>query len=194
VPVTDIAFQKREDDLILATQGRGFYVLDDLPLVRDLAPGKTPQGSVHLFAPKAAYRYAGGGGRNSGSVDVGTNPPNGVVVYYSLKSKVDSEIKLRFLDASGRLVKEFSSKDGSDHAPPAAEGEERSPAVKLPGQAGLNRFVWDMRYTDATSFPGLILWASNLRGPLVVPGWAKRKADVRDQERSESVNHPGGFQ
>ena len=170
VPITDIAFHKREDDLVIATQGRGFYVLDDLPLVRDLAPGKTPQGEVQLFAPKAAYRYAGSGENSRKPANAGTNPPNGVVVYYSLKSKADSEVKLRFLDASGKLVKEFSSKEGPDHAPPAAEGEERPPAVKLATQTGLNRFVWDMRYTDATSFPGLILWASNLRGPLATPG------------------------
>jgi photosystem II stability/assembly factor-like uncharacterized protein len=169
VPITDIAFQKREDDMVIATQGRGFYVLSDLPMVRDLAPDKTPRGNALLFAPKATYRFAGGGNSRP-PAGTGTNPPNGVVVYYSLTNKVDSEVKLRFLDAYGKLIKEFSSNDRSEHAPPAAEGEERAPTVKLAVQTGLNRFVWDMRYSDATSFPGLILWASNLRGPLATPG------------------------
>jgi hypothetical protein len=92
------------------------------------------------------------------------------VVFYSLGNGVASELKLRFLDASGKLVNEFSSAGEPQLAAPAVEGEERAPAVKLPLQTGLNRFVWDMRYRDATGFPGLILWASNLRGPLVVPG------------------------
>jgi photosystem II stability/assembly factor-like uncharacterized protein len=170
VPITDIAFQKREDDMVIATQGRGFYVLSDLPLVRDLAPGKTAQENVHLFAPKAAYRYAGGGGYAKPPAGVGANPPDGAVVFYSLGNGVASELKLRFLDASGKLVNEFSSAGEPQLAAPAVEGEERAPAVKLPLQTGLNRFVWDMRYRDATGFPGLILWASNLRGPLVVPG------------------------
>ena len=170
VPITDIAFQKREDDLVISTQGRGFYVLNDLPLVRALAPGKTSHGEVHLFAPKPAYRYADGGGSGRTPAGVGANPPNGVVVFYSLGDGAAPAIKLRFLDASGKLLKEFSSKSGPEAAAPAVEGEERAPAVKLPTQAGLNRFVWDMRYNDAIGFPGLILWASNLRGPLAVPG------------------------
>ena len=169
MPITDITFQKREDDMVIATQGRGFYVLNDLPLVRALAPRKVPQSEAYLFAPKSSYRYAGGRGDRL-ALGTGANPPSGVVLYYSLETRADSEVKLRFLDASGKLIKEFSSVDDSDHAAPAAEGEERAPEVKLPVQAGLNRFLWDMRYTDATSFPGLILWASNLRGPLANPG------------------------
>jgi hypothetical protein len=170
VPVTDIAFQKREDDMVIATQGRGFYVLSDLSLVRDLAPDKTSQEPVHLFAPKAAYRYADGGTSSKLPAGAGANPPSGVVIFYLLEKKSPSDLKLRFLDASGKLVKEFSSADEPKVAVPVAEGEERAPEVKLPAAAGLNRFVWDMRYSDATGFPGLILWASNLRGPLVVPG------------------------
>ena len=169
VPITDIAFQKREDDLVISTQGRGFYVLSDLPLVRALAPGKAPPDDVHLFAPKPAYRYTDGGGGDRPPVGVGANPPNGVVVFYSLSNGAAPEIKLRFLDASGKLIKAFTSASGPEAAP-AVEGEEQAPAVKMPAQAGLNRFVWDMRYSDAAGFPGLILWASNLRGPLVVPG------------------------
>jgi hypothetical protein len=138
--------------------------------VRALAPGKSALQSVRLFAPKPAYRYADGGGGGRPPAGAGANPPNGVVVFYSLGNGAAPAIKLRFFDVSGKLVKEFSSTTGAETAAPTVEGEERAPAVKLPTQAGLNRFVWDMRYGDATGFPGLILWASNLRGPLVVPG------------------------
>jgi photosystem II stability/assembly factor-like uncharacterized protein len=198
VPITDIAFQKREDDMVIATQGRGFYVLNDLSLVRELTPDKTQQGEVHLFTPKDAYRYVGAGGGAGAPAGTGTNPPNGVVVYYSLKSNADSEVKLRFLNASGKLVKEFSSNESSKHVAPAGEGEERTPPVHLPVRAGLNRFVWDMRYSDATTFPGLILWATTLRGPLVTPGTytvelvangqtAKRKFVIKKDPRASTT-------
>ena len=110
VPMTDLTIQKREDDLIVATQGRGFYVLDDLALIRELAPGKLPE-ATHLFEPKATYRYAGGGGGfERPSPTAGKNPPNGVTVYYYLKTKPTSDVVLKFTDSSGKLVREISSK------------------------------------------------------------------------------------
>ena len=169
VPMTDLAVQKHEDDLVVATQGRGFYVLNDLPLVRELAPGKGPEGAVHLFQPKDAYRYASGGGFNRQQPGTGQNPPSGVVLYYSLKTKPTSDVVIRFMDSSGKLVKKFSSKPEPKEAPSPDE-DERPSAPKPTTKVGINRFVWDMHYEDAKRFPGIILWAASLRGPLVVPG------------------------
>jgi hypothetical protein len=169
VPMTDIAIQKREDDLVIATQGRGFYVLGDLPLVRDLAPGRESDGAVHLFQPKDAYRYAGGGGFGRPQPDAGQNPPNGVVFYYSLKTKPTSDVVIKFTDSSGKLIREFSSRPEPKESP-SMEEDERPAAPKPTTKVGINRFVWDMHYADATKFPGIILWAASLRGPLVVPG------------------------
>jgi hypothetical protein len=170
VPMTDLAIQKREDDLVVATQGRGFYVLDDLPLVRDLAPGKRPDTAIHLFQPKDAYRYAGGGGFGRPQPGAGKNPPSGVVLYYSLKTKPTSDVVIKFSDSSGKLVKEFSSKPEPKEATPSLEEDERPAAPKPTTKVGINRFVWDMHYEDAKKFPGIILWAASLRGPSVVPG------------------------
>jgi photosystem II stability/assembly factor-like uncharacterized protein len=174
VPMTDITFQKREDDMVVATQGRGFYVLSDMPLVRALAPGKRAEGDVHLYEPKDAYRYAGGNGGGGGGgreqTATGKNPPNGVVLYYSLKNKPTSDVVIRFLDPSGKLVNEVSSKAEVKEAPALEEDEDRRAQPKPSTAVGLNRFVWDMRYADATKFPGLIMWAANLRGPVIVPG------------------------
>jgi photosystem II stability/assembly factor-like uncharacterized protein len=170
VPMTDIAIQKREDDLVVATQGRGFFVLNDMPLVRDLAPGKVPDAAVHLFQPKDAYRYAGGGGGFSRQQPgTGKNPPSGVVLYYALKTKPTSDVVIKFMDSSGKLIKEVSSKPEPKEAP-SLEEEERPAAPKPTTKVGINRFVWDMRYEDAIKFPGIILWAASLRGPLIVPG------------------------
>ena len=177
VPITDIAFHKRDDDLVLATQGRSFYVLDDMPMVRQLAIAPT---GPKLFQAKDSYRIAGpgGGGGARATVVAGQNPPSGVVVYYWLQEKPKSDITLEFLDSSGKLVKQFSSKEQPrerNRGEAAAEEDEDNPrqragASRAPAEAGMNRFVWDMRFPDATTFPGLIMWAGSVRGPLIVPG------------------------
>ena len=171
VPITDIAFQKREDDLVIATQGRGFYVLDSLPQVRALAPGKLPDGPLHLLPLKATYRYFGVGGYGgAGGADNGKNPPNGVVMYYTLKSKPASDLTIQVKDSSGKLVNEFTSKPEPKQPAGLEDDEEERAPAKPTTKPGINRFVWDLRYTDATKVPGMILWAASTRGPQVVPG------------------------
>lgn len=190
VPVTDVAFQKREDNLVVATQGRGFYILDDMALVRALDPSSfSPQG-VHLFAPKAAYRYSGGGGGGEEEEsNAGQNPATGVVINYFLKDKPKSDVVLRIEDSSGKLIREFSSKPAAKPASdaPAANGGEHRPKHPLPtANAGMNSFVWDMRYPDATTFPGIILWDGSVRGPVAVPGQYKVTLVVDGQTQSEA--------
>jgi photosystem II stability/assembly factor-like uncharacterized protein len=170
VPITDVAFQKRDDDLVVATQGRGFYVLDDMPLVRDLPTGKLPDAPLHLFTPKDTVRYIGGGGFGPGPQGAGQNPPSGVVLYYSLKSKPAGDVVIRIKDSDGKLVNELSSKPEPKLPAAMEEDEDRRPTPKPGTKSGMNRFVWDLRYADATKFPGMILWAASTRGPLVVPG------------------------
>lgn len=178
VPITDLAFHKRENDLVIATQGRSFWVFDDLPVLHQLTD-QVRTANVHLFAPKPAYRLAGPGGgrRGGGGGAVGQNPPNGVVVNYLLKAKPAGEVTLEFLDPTGKLIKKFSSKtvETPVAARPADDDDEdgpRPPArpARLAAAAGMNRFVWDMRYPDATTFPGMIYWAGTSSGPLAVPG------------------------
>ena len=196
VPITDIAFHKREDDLVVATQGRSFYVLDDMPMVRQLAPaGERPERK--LFQPKDAYRIGGGGGGERGGGAAGQNPASGAVIYYWLKDKPKSDITVEFLDASEKSIKKFSSKeqprDRSRGESTTGDEEEnprqRAGASRAPAEAGLNRFVWDMRYPDATTFPGLIMWAGSVRGPLIVPGryQVRLTADGDTQTQSFTV-------
>ncbi len=171
VPITDIAFQKRDDVMVLATQGRGFYALDDMPMLRALAAAPTLDATLHLFAPKDAVRYAGGGGFGGGRDAIaGKNPPSGLVLYYSLKAKPTSDLLIRVKGADGKLIREYTSKP-EPKEPEALEDDDDRPAAAKPGtKPGINRFVWDLRYNDAVKFPGMILWAGGTRGPLVVPG------------------------
>ncbi|MBV8809123.1 MAG: hypothetical protein JO033_10650 [Acidobacteriaceae bacterium] len=180
-PITDLAVQKREHELVAATQGRSFWILDDINVLAQLTAGIGDE-PMHLFEPKHGYRGAFGRGPIpglGGPATEGTNPPNGVVVYYWLKDKPEGEVTLEFLDSNGKLVRKFSSKAEKKPVaasePSAEESEDVNPRrgrgpELAPANQGLNRFEWDLRYPDATTFPGIILWAGGVRGPLVTPG------------------------
>ncbi|HEY3136780.1 MAG TPA: glycosyl hydrolase [Blastocatellia bacterium] len=184
VPITDLAIHKRDKDLVAATQGRAFWILDDLPVLYQLADAAKTD--AFLFKPEDTYRlpggFGGGGGRGRGAV--GLNPPNGAVIYYYLKNKPAGELTLEVLDSSGKSIKKFSNKasEGPAQAAPVSEEEGffggGGGSRRLPAEAGLNRFVWDLRYSDATRFPGLIMWAGNTTGPRVVPGSYQVKLTV----------------
>jgi photosystem II stability/assembly factor-like uncharacterized protein len=166
VPITDLVV--KGNDVVVATQGRSFWILDDVSPLRQ-APSAD---QTRLFEPAPAVRFFGGGRPQPG---LGQNPPNGAVVYYALgKPPAEGEeVTLEFLDGAGTVLRKLSSKPREDA--PAAAGEDdddgppRAP-VKLPANAGLNRFAWDLRLEEASRFKGLILWSGETRGPVVPPG------------------------
>ena len=192
VPITDLAVQKRDKELVVATQGRSFWILDDLTLLHQMMDtgGLSSVSETRLFTPKESYRMAssGFGGPLPPTATIGRNPPSGVVVYYSLKSKPTTDVDLEFLDASGKSIRKFTQKlrrEGEAGAPaqaaaPAGEGGfgGGAPAPPVTTDVGLNRFVWDTRYPEATRFPGMILWAGEVRGPKMPPGRYQVKLTV----------------
>ncbi len=201
VPVTDLAIHKREKELVAATQGRSFWIFDDLPMLHQVmdAGGFKAIGDTRLFKPKDAYRMPGGGGgfQLPATATIGKNPAGGVVVYYSLKAKPTTDLVIEFFDTNGKSVRKFTGKlprpgagggGAATPAPaPAGEGEGFGAAPpQVSADAGLNRFVWDMRYTEAVRFPGMILWAGETRGPKVVPGTYQVKLTVDGSTMSET--------
>jgi photosystem II stability/assembly factor-like uncharacterized protein len=190
VPITDLAIQKREKELVVATQGRAFWILDDLPVLHQLmdAGGLNAVSETRLFKPKESYRMPGGGGFPlPATATVGKNPPNGVIVYYSLKSKPEKDLELEFLDSAGKSIRKFTGrvrKPGeAETSTPAPAGEGGGfggggAAPPVPMEVGLNRFVWDTRYPDAVRFEGMILWAGETRGPKLAPGTYQVKLTV----------------
>ena len=200
-PITDLAIHKREKELVAATQGRSFWIFDDLPLLYQAmdAGGFKSINDTHLFKPKEAYRMPGGGGfQLPPTATIGRNPASGVVVYYSLKAKPTTDVVLEFLDSSGKSIRKFTGRlprpgtgvagaAGPTQAP-AGEGEGfGGPAAPpVPTEVGLNRFVWDMRYADAVRFPGMILWAGETRGPKVAPGNYQVKLTVDGSTMTET--------
>jgi photosystem II stability/assembly factor-like uncharacterized protein len=200
VPITDLAFHKRDDELVVATQGRAFWIMDDLSLLRDLK-GAAPTDDVRLFAPKETIRAEGGGRGGRGTAAVGQNPPTGAIIDFWLKDRPTGEVKIEIVDAAGKLVNKYSSNapnrpvGAEDTTPVVAEpgaegggggrGGFGAPA-RVPAQAGMNRFTWDLRYPDATTFPGLIMWAGSTRGPMIVPGTYTAKLTVGDKTQTQS--------
>jgi photosystem II stability/assembly factor-like uncharacterized protein len=194
VPITDLAVHKGERDLVAATQGRSFWILDDLAVLHQLMDRGANAGAMEtrLFKPEDPYRMPGGGGTLPATATIGSNPPGGAVVYYYLKSKPTTDVVLEFLDAGGKTIRTFTAKapapqpspaPGSaavqtpPEQPQAASGEESSffagggaGAARVTTEVGLNRFIWNMRYDDAARFPGMIMWAGSVTGPRITPG------------------------
>ena len=192
VPITDLAIHKREKDLVAATQGRSFWVLDDLPMLYQLADAAKTE--AYLFKPEDAYRMPGGGfgGGGGRAAVLGQNPPNGAVVYYYSKNKPSGEVTIELTDASGKSIRKFSSKppagEGAGPAPGGEEGFFGGGPRRVPAEAGLNRFVLDLRYADATRFPGLIMWGGNTTGPRVVPGPCQVKLTIDGKTMVQSFD------
>jgi hypothetical protein len=136
VPITDLAIHKREQDLVAATQGRSFYVFDDLPLIHQLmdAGGLNAVKQTKLFRPENPYRMDGGTPPLPATATIGRNPPNGAVVYYSLKSKPTTDVVLEFLDSSGKSIQKFTAKapKATEAKPQASPGASPTPT---PGAA-----------------------------------------------------------
>lgn len=193
VPITDLVIHKRDRDLVAATQGRAFWILDDLTVLHQMKD-EIARADVHLFKPEDTYRSgAGGGFRLPPTATVGENPASGVVINYWLKEKPKGEVTLEILDSAGKLIKKFSSappQGGAGQMPGGEEGGFRfggGPA-RVATEAGLNRFTWDLRYPDATTFPGMILWAGQTRGPRAVPGAYQVKLTADGKSLTESFS------
>jgi len=191
VPITDIAVHKRDKDLVIATQGRSFWIIDDMTILHQWNDSVT-QADVHLFKPEESYRMPGGGGRIPAGASLGENPPAGVSIWYLLKDKPKGDVQIEILDAAGKSVKKFSSKAPEAGGPAAGAGGEegggrfRGAPARVPAEKGLNRFAWDLRYPDATTFPGMILWAGNTSGPRAVPGTYQVKLTADGKTLTES--------
>ena len=160
VPITDLTI--KNDNLIAATQGRSFWMIDDLTPLHQLNE-QVANSEFHLFNPMASYKMSGG---SRPSKTAGQNHPGGVMVYYFVNTLNDSsEVKMEFLEQDGTLIKSFSS-----------TAKKRNEKIEV--TEGVNRFVWNMRYSDAESFDGLIMWWGGVTGPSAMPGSYKVKLTV----------------
>jgi hypothetical protein len=157
-PVTDLAV--KEQDLVAATQGRGFWILDDLSVLHEIDPRSTP--AVHLYSPRAAHRLIAGGGRDDEPQNEGTNPLSGAVFYYSLvaEPREGADVSLAVFDGQSQdPVWTWTRKppETDDDEEPAGDAEPPDTRV-LTAKPGLNRHSWDLKYPGMLRFDKLILW------------------------------------
>lgn len=185
VPITDMAVHKRDKDLVVATQGRAFWILDDLGVLHQMSD-RIKENNHYLYQPEDTYLF----GRHSSiqpGTTVGQNPESGVVVYYNLNSGIEKEIKLEFLENDGDLIRTYSNMEDLEgkkveESSEFYENEEESQSDVLSSKKGLNKFVWNMRYPGATDLDGRqILWAGSTRGPSAIPGTYKVRLVVDDE-------------
>jgi len=151
-PVHGIVSEDR--DLVIGTHGRGFYVLDNISVLRQ-ATAELTSNPLFVFEPLDAMR---GRDRN--------------VTFDYFLNKDAAEVKIEFLDASGTVLRTFSG--GANAPPPPAPGDGGffgGAPPRVTTQRGINRFTWDMRYEGAVVFPGMIMWAAQpARGPAAPTG------------------------
>jgi hypothetical protein len=173
-PVTDIKIAHK--DLVLSTQGRSFWILDDLTPLHQLND-QVASAQAALFEPREAVRTPARGGGGLGGRSGVQYPLPGAMIDYYVSSAPSGEITLDVLDGSGKVIRKFTSAAAGEERSTDAEaggGDDedggfriRSGPTRLEKSAGMHRFTWDLRY------PGP--WTSNARpeapnGPMAAPG------------------------
>ena len=175
VPITDLTI--KENSLIVATQGRSIWMLDDLTVLHQINKNTANQ-PMTLFKPKDSYRTQGYSRKPS--LTQGSNLPNGVIVHFNLKDyDADKDtLSLHFKDKESSLIKTYSSVD-----------EEN----KLDVKQGGNTFVWNTRYEGAETLEGMIFWSASFSGAKAVPGIYKvtlEKNGVAQEQLFEILPDP----
>ena len=167
VPITDLTI--KENSLIVATQGRSIWALDDLTVLHQIDQN-TVNKEINLFKPKTSYRTRGRGGKET--LTEGTNLPNGVIVHFNVKnfSPDKDEFSLHFKEQDGTLIKTYKSNDEND---------------KLEIKSGGNTFVWNTLYEGAEILDSMIFWSASFSGAKAVPG----KYKVVLEKNGESQEH-----
>ncbi len=206
-PIYDMVI--KENDLVVATHGRSFWILDDLTPLHQLTEDKISEGHF-LLDPRTAIRapkplFSDWMGSEAGKnyhvtlgqhatftqsknergeierkyLDAGEDPPRGVVIHYYLSEKPEGEVKLAILDQSGAVIREYTSV--------IPEKKEDREGVYLPIEAGMNRFIWDMHHKEGEKVKGSEVH-SRIQGPLALPGSYQVRLTVGEWSATASFN------
>jgi hypothetical protein len=183
-PIHDLVI--KDDDLVVATHGRSFWVLDDLTPLRQVN-AQSAVADVILYQPQTAVRL-----QYPEEFDkrqpVGDNPPPGAIINYYFKTAPKEEVSLDILDASGKLVRHLSSKEKKEGEQPP-EWPDRVERVKtIPANEGMNRFAWDLRYDDPIQIPGAFYSSTGPKGPLALPGNYQVKLTVGGKSQTAPLH------
>nr|MBP7239914.1 glycosyl hydrolase [Saprospiraceae bacterium] len=162
VPITDLAI--KNNNLIAATQGRSFWIMDDLAQVHQLL--SAPKGKFQLFQPANSYRMTGASYK---SEETGTNYAGGLMAFYNLPTDIKKEdtLSITLFEMNGDTIVKYST----DH---------KEKAYQLTPKKGINKFNWNLRYSPAKRFDGMVMWAAEMGGPMAIPGEYKVEINYND--------------
>ncbi len=179
-PVHDLVV--KDDDLVVATHGRSFWVLDNLTPLRQVNLQSTnPEGILYQPQTALLLNYPTEFDKRQ---PVGENPPPGAMIDYYFKSAPKDEVTLDILDGKGQLVRHLSSKEKKENEQPEEWPDRVKAAKTIPVEAGMNRFPWDLRYDDPVQTPGAFYSGEGPRGPKVLPGDYQVKLTVAGKSQT----------
>jgi hypothetical protein len=183
VPIHDVNIHG--DDLVAATHGRSFWVLDDITPLRQIDPNSGSAETV-LYKPQAALRlhYPDAIERRG---PVGDDPPMGAIIDYYFKAAPKDEVKLDILDSTGKVVRSLSSKEKKGVEQPPEWPDQIKEVTTIPAGAGMNRYAWNLRLESPTPIPGAFYTGAGPRGPLALPGKYTVKLTVGGQTQSQPL-------
>lgn len=180
VPITDLVV--KDDELVVATQGRSFWILRDLAPIRQMQENVLAS-SAHLMAPAITYKAF------RETVDV----------FYVLGDDLEADITLEFLETDGETIRTFKGKkvaankedaqkdETSDEDDAEKEDDDEDEADdKTPAKSGMNKFSWNMRYPDAVETKGAVMWGGSIDGPQAPPGEYQVRLSVGDRTQTQS--------
>jgi photosystem II stability/assembly factor-like uncharacterized protein len=179
-PVHDLVV--KGDDVVVATHGRSFWILDDVTPLRQIAAASAATGPF-LYTPQTAYRLY-----YPDEVDmhppVGQNPPSGVLIDYYLPTPPNGTITMDIVDAKGAVVRHISSVKPKKTEQPPEWPDQVMPTDTLPALQGMNRFVWNLRYDDPVQIADAFYAGLPPRGPIAMPGKYTVKLSYNGQTQS----------
>lgn len=165
-PIHDLVV--KDDDLVVATHGRSFWILDNVTPLREVGSAAAAPGA-YLYKPAVAHRLY-----YPDQVDTrppaGQNPPAGVIIDYYLPSAAAGPLTMEIVDASGAVMRHLTSAKPEQPEQPPEWPDQVHPVNTLPTVIGMNRFIWNLRYDDPVQIPGAFYAGLPPRGPLALPG------------------------
>ncbi len=186
----------KDDDIVVGTHGRSFWILDDITPLRQATPDMATDGTV-LFKPQRAYRVRWNMNPDTPlppEEPAGQNPPDGAVINYYIKEKTTSPVTLEITDAAGKLVRRYRSDEKPYTIPDVnLPAYWIRPQQLLSGEAGAHRFMWDMHYPPLylpPAYPIAAIYhqtAPDLRSPWVMPGTYTVKLTVNGKTYTQPL-------
>lgn len=173
VPVTDLRVHQK--DLVLSTQGRSYWILDDISPLHEISD-QLAQNEMHLFDPRPAYKVNEGG--SGGLAELTPEPkPSGATIYYHLRDSAEGPVQIDIIDANARIVRTYSNDStmAEDHKTPL-----------LAVAPGSHRITWDLMYEGPTFVDGAIIWGYT-GGVKAPPGTYEVRLQVGDESMTKTV-------